>query len=311
MKYTLKNIAEICKANSRILENLPIRWLLTDSRSLSFPEESLFFALKTSRNDGHRYVSDLYKRGLRNFVVSDLSFSIQDFPDSNFLFVADTLKALHSLASEHRKNFDCPVMAITGSNGKTIVKEWLWQLLRRDLHITRSPRSYNSQIGVPLSIWQMNEETELGIFEAGISQPGEMEQLQQIILPTIGILTNLGGAHQENFTSMEEKANEKIKLFASCETIIYCKDQMLSDKVLKSNYPVNRLLGWSLEDASAPLYIRKSPENGLYANVTYYWNAQENAFSLPFNDDPSIENAMNCLAVLFLFAITKSCKRCI
>jgi len=300
MKYTLNDIAEICKAKSRILVNVPIRWLLTDSRSLSFPEESLFFALKTSRNDGHRYITDLYKRGLRNFVISDLSLPLQNFPDANFLFVTDTLKALQSLASIHRKSFDCPVMAITGSNGKTIVKEWLWQLLRRDLRITRSPRSYNSQIGVPLSVWQMDEETELGIFEAGISQPGEMDQLQGIILPTIGILTNLGGAHQENFTSMEEKANEKIKLFTSCETIIYCKDQLLSDKVLKACYPVNRLLGWSLEDSTAPLYIRKSPEHGLYAKITYFWKDQENSFSLPFNDVPSIENAMNCLAVLLL-----------
>jgi Alr-MurF fusion protein len=300
MKYTLKDIVEIWKAKSRICENLPISWLLTDSRSLSFPEESLFFALKTVRNDGHRYISELYKRGLHNFVVSDSSINPEDFPGSNFVWVSDTLKALQTLASVHRKSFDCPVIAITGSNGKTIVKEWLWQLLRKDLRIARSPRSYNSQIGVPLSIWQMEEETMLGLFEAGISQPGEMEKLQEIIHPTIGILTNIGDAHQENFTSMEEKVNEKIKLFASCETIIYCKDQVLANKALKSNYTEDHLFGWSFVDTSAPLYIVKSGEKGLYAKITYIWRSKEYSFSLPFNDAPSIENAMNCLAIMLL-----------
>jgi len=237
MKYTLTNIAEILNAKSRICENAPIRWLLTDSRSLSFPEESLFFALKTARNDGHRYIPELYKRGLRNFVVSDEDLNLETLPEANIVWVTDALDALQKLAASHRKRFDCPVMAITGSNGKTIVKEWLWQLLRQDAHITRSPRSYNSQIGVPLSVWQLEEETELGIFEAGISQPGEMEHLEKIILPTIGMLTNLASAHQENFSSMEQKAEEKIKLFESCHTIIYCKDQELSDRVLKAHYP--------------------------------------------------------------------------
>lgn len=300
MKYTLNDLAEIWNAKSRICDNVPVSWLLTDSRSLSFPEESLFFALKTARNDGHRYISELYKRGLRNFVVSDLTLNSKTLPDANILWVPDVLAALQLLAAAHRKRFDCPVIAITGSNGKTIVKEWLWQLLRSDVSITRSPRSYNSQIGVPLSVWQMDEEVGLGIFEAGISQPGEMEHLQRIILPTIGVLTNLAGAHQENFTSMEEKANEKIKLFSSCETIIYCKDQSLSDRSLKSAYPADRLLGWSFIDAGTPLYIRKSAEKGLYANIKYTWKSQENSFSLPFNDAPSIENAMNCLAVLLL-----------
>ena len=300
MKYTLNDLVEIWKAESRICGNVPIRWLLTDSRSLSFPEESLFFALKTDRNDGHRYIPELYKRGLRNFVVSDRTLDLDALPEANLVWVSDTLKALQELAAAHRKSFACPVIAITGSNGKTIVKEWLWQLLRNDVRITRSPRSYNSQIGVPLSVWQMEVETELGIFEAGMSQPGEMEMLQKIICPTIGILTNIGVAHQENFISMEEKAKEKIKLFASCKTIIYCKDHVLSDRVLKSEYSEDRLFAWSLMDATAPLFIRKSTGKGLYANIQYTWKAQEHSFSLPFNNAPSIENALNCLAVLLL-----------
>jgi len=300
MKYTLNDFAQIWTAKSRICENVPIRWLLTDSRSLSFPEESVFFAIKTARNDGHRYISELYKRGLRNFVLSDENIDLASLPEANIVWVDDAMLALQQLAIAHRKCFDIPVVAITGSNGKTIVKEWLWQLLRRDVQITRSPRSYNSQIGVPLSVWQLDEQTDLGIFEAGISQPGEMARLQEIILPTIGVLTNLGGAHQENFSSMEEKAGEKIKLFTSCQTIIYCKDQELSEKALKSNYPEERLLGWSFVDASASLYIRKSVSKGIYANVKYTWKGQEHSFSLPFNDAPSIENAMNCLAVMLL-----------
>ncbi|MDD4922120.1 MAG: bifunctional UDP-N-acetylmuramoyl-tripeptide:D-alanyl-D-alanine ligase/alanine racemase [Bacteroidales bacterium] len=300
MKYTLNDLAEIWNAKTRILENAPVRWLLTDSRSLSFPEESLFFALKTARNDGHRYISELYKRGLRHFVLSDKTIDPDALPEANILWVPDTLKALQELAAAHRQNFGCPVVAITGSNGKTIVKEWLWQLLRNDVRITRSPRSYNSQIGVPLSVWQMEEETGLGIFEAGISQAGEMSELQKIILPTIGVLTNLGVAHQENFASMEEKALEKIKLFVSCQTIVYCKDQELSNKVLTSTYPADRLLGWSCVDEQAPLYIRKTVGSGLYSNIRYFWKDQDHSFSLPFSDAPSIENALACLAVLLL-----------
>jgi Alr-MurF fusion protein len=300
VKYTLKDIAEIWNAKFRISEDVPIRWLLTDSRSLSFPEESLFFALKSDRNDGHRFLVDLYKRGLRNFVVSEQLPDLDLLPDANIIWVENTLKALQNLATAHRSRFDCTVIAITGSNGKTIVKEWLWQLLRQDLRITRSPRSYNSQIGVPLSVWQMDEETELGIFEAGISQPDEMSALQSIILPNIGILTNLASAHQENFTSMEQKAMEKIKLFESCQTIIYCKDQPLSDITLKSIYPIEQLFGWSTSDENASLFIQKMTVLGLHTQVDYTWENHGFSLELPFSDAPSVENALHCLAVLLI-----------
>jgi len=306
MKYTLNTLAEIWKAKSRICENVSVSWLLTDSRSLSFPEESLFFAIKTNRNDGHRYIPELYKRGLKNFVISDFNLELDFMPDANFIIVHDTLSALQSLASAHRKQFDCPVIAITGSNGKTIVKEWLWQLLRNDFRITRSPRSYNSQIGVPLSVWQMEEETSLGIFEAGISQKGEMEKLQQIILPTIGVITNVAGAHQENFNSMDEKAQEKVKLFLSCQTIIYCKDQPITDKALKQNYPEDVLFAWSCEDKKATLYIKKTVGASLYTTINYFWKGVEFSFTLPFNDAPSIENALNSLAVMLFLDIPSS-----
>ena len=169
-----------------------------------FPEETLFFALKTKRNDGHKYIPDLYQKGVRNFVVNEIPEAASSYTDANFLIVPNPLKSLQRLASKHREQFQVPIIGITGSNGKTVVKEWLYQILSPDRTITRSPRSYNSQIGVPLSVWLMNEHTELGIFEAGISEMGEMEALR-LLSTTIGILTNIGGAHQENFSSVQDK----------------------------------------------------------------------------------------------------------
>lgn len=306
MNYDIAEISEILKAEAIILRNQPVSVLLTDSRSLFFPEESLFFALKTGRNDGHRYIPDLYKRGLRNFVVSDKSLDINFFTGANFLFVKDTLQALQDLAAAHRARFDCPVIAITGSNGKTIVKEWLWQLLRDDVQVERSPRSYNSQTGVPLSVWQMDENTELGIFEAGISLPGEMDRLKTIIKADWGILTNIGVSHQENFSSYEQKAEEKIRLFESCETVIYCKDQTLSDKVIREKYPEVHLFAWSRVDASAQLFIKKTQEKGLELVVDYVWQGTTSEITLPFVDASSLENAMHCLSVLLLRGVTAS-----
>jgi alanine racemase len=300
MKYTLDDIADVCGSHRRIREKSTVRWLLTDSRSLSFPEESVFFALHTQRNDGHRYLPDLYKRGLRNFVVSSETIDLSLMPDANVVWVPDTLVALQQLAAHHRQQFSCPVMAITGSNGKTIVKEWLWQVLREDVVIARSPRSYNSQIGVPLSLWQMEETTQLALIEAGISQPGEMATLRSLIQPTLGLLTNIGDAHQENFETLAQKASEKVTLFETCKTIVYCMDQVLSQSALKAVYPAEKLFGWSRKDPSAPLFVSLEPENAFKTLVTYTYKSQSHSFLLPFNDEPSLENALHCLAVLVL-----------
>ncbi len=199
-----------------------VEWLLTDSRSLCFPESTLFFAIRTDRGDGHRYVRDLYERGVRAFVVSDVQ---EDLTGAVQLLVQDTLTALQRLAERHRESYDIPVIGITGSNGKTVVKEWLYQMLSPDMAVTRSPRSYNSQIGVPLSVWGLNDNTQIGIFEAGISRPGEMEALQRIIQPTIGVFTGLGPAHQENFQSMEQKRQEKMLLFKDCPVVFEAGDE--------------------------------------------------------------------------------------
>ena len=227
MSSSIEEIASVIGADRIGNHVSQINWLLTDSRSLCFPEETLFFALKTKRNDGHKYLADLYMRGVRNFVVADLPDDMAAYADANFLRVGDTCKSLQRLAARHRRRFQVPVVGITGSNGKTVVKEWLYQLLSGSRVITRSPRSYNSQIGVPLSVWLMNEHTELGIFEAGISEMGEMEALQPIIQPTIGVITNIGGAHQENFASLQDKCMEKLQLFKDCDVIVYNGDNEL------------------------------------------------------------------------------------
>ena len=203
MKYSIEKVTALIGAHRYGDANADIQWILTDSRSLCFPEETLFFAIKTARNDGHKYISNLYSGGTRNFVVQQVPDHYDEvYPDANFLKVDNSLVALQRLAERHRDAFDIPVVGITGSNGKTIVKEWLFQLLSPQMVVTRSPRSYNSQVGVPLSVWLLNERSEVAIFEAGISMPGEMEALKDIIQPTIGIITNIGAAHQENFSSL-------------------------------------------------------------------------------------------------------------
>ena len=191
-----------------------INELCIDSRKIAHPETGLFIAL-TKLRDGHSFIDDAYNKGIRNFIVSS-KINLDKYKDANFILVDDTLASLQSIAAAHRAQYNIPCIGITGSNGKTIIKEWLHQLLATDHNIVRSPKSYNSQIGVPLSVWLMNTSHNLAIFEAGISQPGEMEKLAPIIQPTIGIFTNIGEAHSEGFESTEQKVKEKLKLFTRC-----------------------------------------------------------------------------------------------
>ncbi|HEX7584731.1 MAG TPA: bifunctional UDP-N-acetylmuramoyl-tripeptide:D-alanyl-D-alanine ligase/alanine racemase [Prolixibacteraceae bacterium] len=267
-----------------------------DSRNIFDPEASLFFALKSERNDGHRYIADLVHLGVRAFVVSDYSEEFQKYVNCSFILVPDTLEALQSLAAWHRSQFDIPVVGITGSNGKTIVKEWLFEVLRNRA-VIRSPKSYNSQVGVPLSVWNLNSDYELAIFEAGISKPGEMVHLNQIIRPTIGILTNIGEAHQENFASKQKKLKQKLKLFKGCKTLIYCKDQPLVHSYLKEaklKDTVN-ILAWSYVDQKAELYFKANEvEGGVEINTEFEGKTYQ--IGLPFQDQASLENAGHCLA---------------
>ena len=297
MRISIENVTKILNANRIGDRNAEIDWILTDSRSLCFAEETLFFALKTKRNDGHKYIPDLYERGVRNFVVSELPEDLDKYPDTNFLQLSNPLKGLQRLAEKYRGQFEVPVIGITGSNGKTVVKEWLYQLLSPERIITRSPRSYNSQIGVPLSVWLMNERTELGIFEAGISEMGEMEALQSIIRPTVGVLTNIGGAHQENFYSVADKCMEKLALFKDCDVVIYDGDNELINSCVAKSLFSSREIAWSRKDNERPLFIESVTKNEASTTIRYRYLGMPNEYTIPFIDDASVENSLHCLAV--------------
>ncbi len=293
MKYTTSQIATLIGARRYGERDYNVAFLLTDSRSLSFAEETMFFALRSKRNDGHRYIQELYKRGVRNFVV-DTTPSDSSYEDANFLVVPDTLAALQRLAERHRDEFQIPVIGITGSNGKTVVKEWLYQLLAPSMNVTRSPRSYNSQIGVPLSVWNLREDTEVGIFEAGISQPDEMRQLADIIQPTIGVFTTLGEAHQENFHSLEDKCREKFQLFKDCKTLIYPIDNDVVFRIMRQCGFKGEMLGWSASDPSAAFYVTSTDKKDDHTTIHYIYKGTESEYTINYISAASVENSITC-----------------
>ncbi len=285
MTYTIDEIAQVIGAERKGTTEAKINWLLIDSRSLCFPEETLFFALKTEKNDGHKYIEELYRRGVRNFVVESLP--IQGTKDCNFLMVKSPLKALQDLAAYHRSQLDIPVIGITGSNGKTTVKEWLYQLLSPDFNVCRSPRSYNSQVGVPLSVWLINPHNDLAIIEAGISQSGEMAKLERIVKPTIGVMTNLGAAHQENFMSYGIKCAEKMQLFKDCKTLVLnSKDATILQCAETLPERVKRV----------SLQVRQVEKDNDHATIWFEHEGQIGQYTIPFIDDASIENSITCFS---------------
>lgn len=279
--------------------------LLTDSRKVTQPESSLFFALTSERNDGHKYIEELYSKGVRNFVIGlQYSFPVL-LKGCTVIAVTDTLAALQQLAAYHRSKFSLPVAGITGSNGKTIVKEWLYQLLKDEYNVVRSPKSFNSQIGVSLSVWQIRSEHGMALFEAGISRQGEMQKLADIIRPNIGVFTNLGNAHSEGFSSQEEKLNEKFKLFADCDVLIYSKD----DVAVKTKaheffelYPMTKGISWSLHDR-ATITANKIEKDERGTSISFEYRATTFTFRIPFTDDASVHNALTC--VCFLLAVER------
>ena len=306
MRYAAADIARM--SDSRLMGYQPglgiVQHLLTDSRKLTFPYTTLFFAIRTRQGDGHDYIPELYRQGVRHFMVSLLP-DTTEYPGAIFYHKSDVVAGLQLLAMNHRQQFSIPVVGITGSNGKTIVKEWLNALLQHKLNIVRSPRSFNSQIGVPLSVWAMQEQHELAIFEAGISRPDEMYLLEQVVKPTIGVITNLGAAHNEGFESHDHKLQEKLLLFSHVHCLVYCMDHDLIHASLqraRPDYPHRRLVSWG-RNAGADLVLKSTvPANS--GSLLEVQAGQKNyRFEIPFRDSAAIENAMHCFALAYVLGM--------
>jgi Alr-MurF fusion protein len=289
--YTVQELCKVINGTFLVQEgDGNIEHLAFDTRRLQQPATSLFFAIRTEQNNGHNYLIAAFRKGVRNFVVSE-PVDTNLFPQSNIIKVDDVLAALQQIAAHHRKQYNYPVIGITGSNGKTIVKEWLYQLLQDDFNIVRSPKSFNSQIGVALSVWLMKQDNELGLFEAGISKPGEMEQLKAMIQPTIGLITNLGEAHDEGFTSRDQKLLEKLRLFNDAEKVIGPFD------LLKGNFDSDKIFTWGYQP-DADLLVTNIYRSVSASAITTKYSGNEISIDIPFTDDASIENAICCLSVL-------------
>lgn len=268
--------------------------ILLDSRQVIYPEKSLFFALVGERFDAHHFIGDLYQKGVRNFCISK-PIDAEKYPDANFWLVPDTTLALQNFVQNDRKSHHLTVIGITGSNGKTIVKEWLYQLLRADFVIVRSPKSYNSQVGVPLSVWQINDQHQLGIFEVGISKPHEMERLTDLVDCGIGIFTSIGSAHQEGFVNESEKVREKLLLFKNAKKIIYCKDF----EVIDNQIAASKKFSWS-KHQKADLQITAIQQFPKHTTISAIYKSENITINIPFTDDASIDNAITCWCYLLL-----------
>jgi Alr-MurF fusion protein len=302
LQYTINKIQQIINGNFLLQHDADavVAHLLIDSRKLLFPAATLFFAIAGPRRQGNAFVHDLYQKGVTNFVVdAGFTFHPEDFSSANIIVVKNVLQALQQVAAHHRHQFTYPVIGITGSNGKTIVKEWLYQLLHGSYNIVRSPKSYNSQIGVPLSVWQMQPSHTLGIFEAGISMINEMQQLQKIIAPNIGIFTNIGDAHAEGFENTAQKILEKSQLFTQAKLVVYCKDETGIDEALQQLQQKNsmQLLSWGQHD-DATLHITAIQVQAFNTVIKAVYQQQKASISVPFTNDAAIKNAITCWCVL-------------
>ena len=301
--FKLSRVCEMAggECHGASLAEAEIRHLLTDSRRLLSPANTLFVAIVTSKNNGHHYIQPLFERGVRCFMVSHLPD--KDSPllmEAAFILVEDTLIALQRLAAAHRAAFELPVVAITGSNGKTIVKEWLFQLLSEKIPVVRNPRSYNSQLGVALSLWQIEKDHRLGIFEAGISQPGEMEKLERMIAPQSGIFTNIGPAHDEGFHARENKIREKLRLFVNAKSLVYCRDHTELDHYIQkwqALHPGVKLFSWSMKPG-ADIHVTSLRRKENLTQIQLDFSGKAYEFSIPFTDQASLENALQCMAFL-------------
>ncbi|SMG53650.1 Mur ligase family, catalytic domain, partial [Marivirga sericea] len=299
MKIEFSSLPIILKGEiSQLRKDYSIENIFIDSRNTVANNKNLFIAIKGERHDGHRFIDELYAKGIRNFII-DHDINITNYPEANFFKAFNSISALQALAGSKRKHYTGNLISITGSNGKTIVKEWLGKLIESAYSVYRSPRSYNSQVGVPLSLWHLNNYQDYAIIEAGISKMGEMEKLEAIIKPKIGIYTNLGTAHDEGFPSLEEKANQKAQLFKGCSTIIFCKDFPEISNALHNlqNLEDKEFIGWSFEDNTSNYFVEtEARENGTAIRIPI--NDQFHIFQVPFKDYASLENITHCLLLL-------------
>jgi len=308
---TLADIIQITAGkliqHTQSIKDEHIQHLLTDSRKMVYTDQSVFIAISGNQHDGHEYLKDAADAGVKNFII-DAHKRIELPPNTNIIAVEDSLNALQKLAAWHRQQFTIPIVGITGSNGKTIVKEWLFYLLQEHVRVLRSPKSYNSQVGVPLSVWQLNTEHQIAFFEAGISQPNEMQYLEKMIRPNIGILTNIGSAHAEGFVDTTQKIQEKLKLFSSAELVIYPNNNEEVEKamsILKSNNPALKTICWSLNNAHADIQFQVDKRD-THSQITLQKGAQKISVQIPFTDDASIQNACTCFTFLLSANITST-----
>ena len=274
-----------------------INSIYTDSRQVvSAGSDDLFIALRGEHFNGNMFFNDAYAKGIRNFLI-DESIDVSSYQNANILLVPNTIVALQQIATSHRNNFTLPIIGITGSNGKTIVKEWLNTLLNNDFTIVKSPGSYNSQIGVPLSVLLLQSKHTLGVFEAGISRPGEMQKLEDIIAPTIGVFTSLGDAHSQHFESEEQKLREKFLLFKNCKTVVLNHQYLDHVRIYQQGFT------WSREDKNATIFVSDTKTEVNETIISYVFENYNGKITIPFSDDASIDNAISCLCVGLLLKL--------
>jgi Alr-MurF fusion protein len=306
-RYSALQIASVVNGKFSGPKDLAVDQLIYDSRKTFDASNSMFIAIDGERNNGHNYIRSMYKKGVRTFLISNSELDTSKYIDAAFILVNNTVRALQQLVADYRNLFHIPIIAITGSNGKTIVKEWLATCLALKYKVTRNPKSFNSQIGVPLSVWLLNENAEWGIFEAGISKTGEMEHLSSVIAPTHGIITNIGEAHQQNFKSLEDKLGEKLLLFASCEKLYYCSDHDLIHHAITSNTKYNKkeLVTWSFRDSAANLFVSQINKTSKGAELKLSYGNNSFSLQIPFTDKASLENVMHVINFLLSNGFTE------
>jgi Alr-MurF fusion protein len=299
---TTSDIAKIVGGELRGNPDLLMSGIITDSRHFSFSEGLAFFAIKGINHDGHIFIDQLFKRGIKIFVVQTLPGNIMNYNGGAFIRVSNTVIALQYLAAYNRKQFGGTVIGITGSSGKTIVKEWLADIMALSTPVIRSPKSYNSQVGVPLSVWKLSPFFKTGIFEAGISFPGEMEKIQAVIDPDIGVITNIGDAHQENFPDLKTKAEEKLRLFKNSSTIVYCRDHKTIHEIIhkSKSLKIKKLADWSFENEEAAVYVKNRISSGGKTDIAIKFNGVFHSLMIPFADRASVENALTVVTVCFI-----------